>query len=158
VLGQVFFLILRIHGNEKDRKRLAAKDVDDARSTPLTHTGAGNSHLSKAASSRNNLTAIRVHRQHFNNLLAFRLAENGFSSIELTGRLDDGLHDSFILQWTLFVQSREGAQSKRCQPKGLTLALSLLLYLPIRKSQPQTAFSPASFNAGLQPDSEPEMD
>jgi hypothetical integral membrane protein (TIGR02206 family) len=42
--------------------------------------------------------------------------------------------------------------------EGVTLALFLLLYLPFRKAGTQTAMSPASFNRGLQSESEPEMD
>src|SRR5579871_1192448 len=90
---QVSFLIFRKNRDEKNRKPFVTPDIHNPRPATLSHSFACNPDLSKSASSADHVSTLRVCRNECYDvrtlLLAKELAGNG----EVSGRLDDRLHN-----------------------------------------------------------------
>jgi len=99
-LREVLFLVFRKDRNEKNGNRVIALDIDNARPTALTFSPARNAKFAKSTSSFHDFPILRISSNRQNNVGTLFLAEEFFSSREVSGRFNNRLHYSFVLHWT----------------------------------------------------------
>src|SRR6266853_3120964 len=105
-LREVLFLVFRKDRNEKNGNRVIALDIDNARSTALTFSTARNAEFAKSTSSFHDFPTLRISCNRQNNVGPLILAEEFFSSREVSGRFNNRLHYSLVLHWTPGVKKK----------------------------------------------------
>jgi hypothetical protein len=98
--GKVGFLVVREDSNEEDGKAFVPVDVDNTRSTALAPIANPDPDLAKAASLSHQVAALRIGRDHGDDLRHLGLAEELSSEREVRGSLDDRLHIANVCHWT----------------------------------------------------------